>query len=191
MAAYELLNYLGLALIYAGLAAALLWAGLWPLRGSQAARDALALWPVLFFLVLTQHPFPDPATLDCSTGGVAPILKPFATLDHLQRLANRNGGAGLWLGDKVVQAAVMNFALCVLIGVALTRFLRRSAAALLCGFALSLTAETSQLTGLFGLYPCAYRYFETDDLILNSLGVLVGFVLWRWLRGRMEKSRTT
>lgn len=190
MSISELLQYLGPALIYAALAATLLWVVLKPLRGPQAVGDALALWPTLFFLVLTQHPLPDAVTLDCSAGGVEPILKPFATFDHLQRLAARGGGFRPWLGDKVVQAAVMNFALCVLIGAALIRFLRHPAAALLSGFALSLTAELSQLTGLFGLYPCAYRYFETDDLILNSLGVLVGFVLWRWLRGRMEKSRT-
>jgi hypothetical protein len=191
MPIYEILQYVGPALIYAAVTAALLWVGLRLLRGAQAVGDALALWPVLFFLTLTQHPFPDPAALDCSADGVAPILKPFATVDHLQRLAARGGGGALWLGDKVVQAAMMNFTLCVLIGVALTRFLRHPAAALLSGFALSLTAELSQLTGLFGLYPCAYRYFETDDLILNSLGVLVGFVLWRRLRKRIKKSRTT
>lgn len=48
-------------------------------------------------------------------------------------------------------------------------------------FAVSLTAtcliETAQLTGLFGLYPYAYRTFEVDDIICNALGGMLGWLL--------------
>jgi glycopeptide antibiotics resistance protein len=37
----------------------------------------------------------------------------------------------------------------------------------------------AQLTGLFGLYPCAWRTFEVDDLILNIGGLMAGFALMR------------
>jgi glycopeptide antibiotics resistance protein len=35
------------------------------------------------------------------------------------------------------------------------------------------------LTGLFGLYPCAFRTFEVDDLIFNISGLLAGFAMMR------------
>jgi glycopeptide antibiotics resistance protein len=42
-------------------------------------------------------------------------------------------------------------------------------------------AELAQLTGVFGLYPCAFRTFEVDDLIFNIFGLLAGFAMMgRW-----------
>ena len=35
--------------------------------------------------------------------------------------------------------------------------------------------ELTQLTGLYGIYPRPYRLFDIDDLILNSLGTMIGF----------------
>jgi glycopeptide antibiotics resistance protein len=40
----------------------------------------------------------------------------------------------------------------------------------------------AQLTGLFGLYPCAFRTFEVDDLIFNISGLMAGFAVLRWWR---------
>ena len=37
-------------------------------------------------------------------------------------------------------------------------------------FLTSLLIETTQLTGIWGIYPCAYRLFDVDDLITNTLG---------------------
>lgn len=43
------------------------------------------------------------------------------------------------------------------------------------GFFLSLFYETSQYTGLYGIYPHAYRFADVDDLIVNTLGAVIGF----------------
>ena len=183
----ELLAYLGPALAYAALGTALLWP-LWrAAAGGLDGRHALTLFLVLFFLVLTQHPLPDRATLDCGRGGMEPILRPFATLDHVERmwLIQRDDpsiGLTRWLGNKVIQAAVMNFTLCALIGAAFARHAggrRPFLTALAFGVLLSGGAELMQLTGLFGLYPCAWRTFETDDLILNVGGLMAGFAIMR------------
>jgi hypothetical protein len=191
----QLVAYLGPALIYASLLTALIFGGL---RGVARGRpggwrpqmqDAWAIGLVAFFLVLTQHPFPDPTTLDCSQGGAPPILQPFATLSRFALLWDRSGGPGPWIADKVVQASAMNFVLCLLIGMAITRYLRGPRMALkafLCGAALSLTAEILQLTGLLGVYPCPYRQFEVDDLILNIGGVMAGVALARLFRRRRD-----
>lgn len=44
-------------------------------------------------------------------------------------------------------------------------------------FLLSLFFELTQLTGLYFIYPRPYRLFDVDDLILNTLGGLVGYFL--------------
>ena len=44
-------------------------------------------------------------------------------------------------------------------------------------FLLSLFFEVTQLTGLYGIYPKAYRLFDIDDLLMNTLGGLLGFCL--------------
>lgn len=46
---------------------------------------------------------------------------------------------------------------------------------LLIGFLVSLFYELTQLTGLWFIYPKAYRYAEVDDLINNTLGALIGY----------------
>ena len=186
----ELLAYLGPAFLYAG-GAMLAAFALLRLAGAQVdGRHALTLFLALFFLALTQFPLPDRATLDCSDGGAEAILKPFTTLDHIARLwrwwRNEPGiGLAAWAGSKVIQAAVMNFALCAAIGAAFARHVAGPGAAWWAlGLAVLLSggAELAQLTGLFGLYPCAWRYFEVDDLILNIGGLMAGFALARrWL----------
>ncbi len=44
-------------------------------------------------------------------------------------------------------------------------------------FLLSLFFELTQLTGLYFIYPRPYRLFDVDDLIVNTLGAIPGFIL--------------
>ena len=46
-------------------------------------------------------------------------------------------------------------------------------------FLLSLFFEITQLSGLYGLYPYPYRLFDVDDLLLNTLGGLLGFLFYK------------
>lgn len=45
------------------------------------------------------------------------------------------------------------------------------------GFLISLFFELTQLTGLYGIYPRPYRLFDVDDLIMNTLGVMLGYLM--------------
>jgi glycopeptide antibiotics resistance protein len=45
------------------------------------------------------------------------------------------------------------------------------------GFAVSLCFELTQLTGVWGSYPCPYRLFDVDDLAVNTAGALVGWAV--------------
>ncbi len=47
---------------------------------------------------------------------------------------------------------------------------------LLFTFLLSLFFEWTQLSGLYGIYPRSYRLFDVDDLLINTLGGLFGFL---------------
>jgi len=54
---------------------------------------------------------------------------------------------------------------------------RGVATALVGGIALSGFIEVTQLMGVWGLYPCAYREFDVGDLLTNTLGAVLGSLL--------------
>ena len=41
--------------------------------------------------------------------------------------------------------------------------------------------ELTQLTGLYFIYPNPYRLCDIDDLIQNTLGGVIGFLIMGWL----------
>ena len=84
-------------------------------------------------------------------------------------------------GNPLRHPAFLQLALNVLLFVPLGVFLRVLAGrgivtALLVGLGLSLFIETTQLTGVWGLYPCAYRFFDVGDIMTNTTGALLGSV---------------
>lgn len=57
-------------------------------------------------------------------------------------------------------------------------------------FLLSLFFELTQLTGLYGIYPRGYRLFDVDDLIINTFGGCLGYLvtpLFSWLFPSKDK----
>lgn len=173
-----MLVYFGSALAYAALTAAGLWALAWLLGVRQALRRVgLPAFAGLALVFLALHPFPDPATMACPRPDTTPQLVPFLFLDRVQALAARGASLGVWLTDLTVMSSIMNFVVCGGFGLMLARAGLRPLAAGATGLALSLGVETTQLTGLYGLYPCPYRQFDVDDLILNTGGTLAGATL--------------
>ncbi|MDY0393954.1 VanZ family protein [Virgibacillus halophilus] len=76
--------------------------------------------------------------------------------------------------------AAYNFLLLLPLGVYLRYFFRSKQywkRAWLIGFLVSLFFEITQLTGIYGIYNCPYRLFNVDDLLLNSVGALTGFLI--------------
>ncbi|SHH03903.1 Glycopeptide antibiotics resistance protein [Anaerosphaera aminiphila DSM 21120] len=47
---------------------------------------------------------------------------------------------------------------------------------ILCGVLLSLFYEITQYTGLYGIYPKAYRLADIDDVMVNTLGTVLGYL---------------
>ena len=59
---------------------------------------------------------------------------------------------------------------------------------MLAGFAFSLLCEITQITGLFFIYPAPYRIFDVDDLIINTLGAVVGYFTFPLLARILPKA---
>jgi glycopeptide antibiotics resistance protein len=178
-----LLTHLGLAAAGAALGTTVL-ASLGFVRGFRnLGAWSLTFAVILFFLALTQLPLPDAAKLGCVGGGVLPNLVPFDFVRQFRAAWSSPGGIVPWLRSGAL-AAVMNLAIPALIGVLLARHGVAPGRALLLGCLVSLGAELTQLSATWGLFPCPYRKFDVDDLLLNGLGLALGLLGARAWRGR-------
>ena len=73
---------------------------------------------------------------------------------------------------------LLNVMLLVPFGVYLRYYFKRTwYETIVLSLALSLTFELTQLSGLFGFYSRPHRLFQVDDLILNTLGGLLGYMM--------------
>ena len=86
--------------------------------------------------------------------------------------------SALILTNPAVYKTVFNIALIVPLGMFLRYLLRWGLLpTTLAGLGTSLLFEISQYTGLFGIYPCPYRLADVDDLIVNTSGAVIGWLL--------------
>lgn len=179
-----LAGYLGQAAL-AALAGAAALLGLLRLLGVRSSlRAAAALGWALLVAALALLPLPGPGGPDCAAAP-APLLVPFAVLGHVVAVAGEGGVAAL-LADLTTVAAAANLAAFAVLGALAAPWLgrasgRASGGALrlllragLAGLAVSLAIETAQASALLGLYPCPWRRFDVDDLILNAAGMALG-----------------
>lgn len=83
-----------------------------------------------------------------------------------------------FLKYPVVYQAIFNVLLTVPLGVYLRYYFNRKwYQVILIGFFVSLSFEVLQLTGILGIYQHPYRLFDVDDLIVNTIGAFVGFII--------------
>jgi len=146
-----------------------LWAG--------ALVYGLALW------TYTLLPLPDPEALRCVPAQVRPLQFIEDALKYPV------GTVGDLAGNPALRQVALNVLLFVPLGFFLRLAWRRGfVVAGIMGFAVSLAIETTQLTGVWGLYPCAYRLFDVDDLLANTAGAVVGGLLSAALRPWLARS---
>lgn len=149
--------------------------------GSMSGRRILGWCAVCLYLtalvVYTVLPLPDAPAQWCASHAVGHNLHPLAFMDDIRR--ETAGMAPLVaLRSTVVLQVVFNVLLFVPLGVVLRRYFARGIlGSTLIGFATSVLIETSQYTGLFGIYPCAYRVGDVDDVLTNTLGAFLGAVV--------------
>lgn len=143
-------------------------------------RGGLSFWRlagwagflVYFFAIWTYTllPLPDPDALAC----VGVILDPGAVIDDIR--AGLAAGGNPLLSPQILQL-VFNVLLFMPLGFFVRVLLGRGfLVTVAIGFGVSLFIETTQLTGVWGVYPCAYRFFDVGDLATNTTGALIGAV---------------
>lgn len=129
-----------------------------------AAIYAVALW------TYTLVPMPEAGSFTC----VGTQIHAFGFVGDILRTRAEIGTRAL-LTDAVFLQVALNVVLFVPLGFFVRAIAGRGVVvAGAIGFLASLLIETTQLTGLWGLYPCAYRVFDVDDLIVNTAGAVLG-----------------
>jgi glycopeptide antibiotics resistance protein len=108
-------------------------------------------------------------------------LTPLASLDDVLLHAQDHSLVQTLVSGVLLQV-LMNVVFFVPLGfLLLYRWRRTWWQAILAALALSLAIELTQGTGLWGLAQCPYRLADVDDLLTNTVGGLLGWLLAFWL----------
>lgn len=92
------------------------------------------------------------------------------------------------LRERAFLQVAFNVLLTVPFGVFLRYYFRRSwQVCLFLSLGLALLFEITQVTGIYSLYDYPYRLFDVDDLLMNTLGGLLGFIIADWLGERLPQ----
>ncbi len=150
-------------------------------RGRAGGWTSVVFYSFLFYLLAallqTIIPLPRDGGAYCATRSYAstPQLRPFYFLEVIQQRARGHWDLGAIMRNAPLWSTALNVVLLVPLGIYLRYLVKmRFLPAVLTGFGVSLFFELTQLTGLWFVYPCAYRLFSVDDLILNTAGALLG-----------------
>lgn len=129
----------------------------------------LALLIVAFSLIsYTSLPAPQIGDYMCTS----PVFDP---LTDIRAIIDEQANGGSFLSNPALQVTLFNVLFFMPLGFLLRAMFGFGVArAAIFGFAASLTVELTQLTGIWGLYPCSYRLFSVGDLETNTLGAVLG-----------------
>lgn len=155
--------------------------------GSIPWLRTLIVYSFVFYLLVAYYMVILPLPEDRSAVvpyAQTPQLMPFNFVhEFLAQTTFSFSDSSTWLPtlrNPYIYEAFFNVLLLVPLGMYLRYYFRRTWwQTLLIGFATTLFYEVSQITGLWGIYAHPYRLFDVDDLLMNTLGAMVGF----WLVG--------
>jgi glycopeptide antibiotics resistance protein len=153
-------------------------------RGRAGGWATVVFYMFLFYLLAsvmqTVIPLPRNPEAYCATQTYAstPQLRPFYFIEVVEQRARGRWSPGAMMRNPALWSTALNVVLLVPLGFFL-RYMAKSRflAATAIGFGVSLLFELTQLTGLWFVYPCAYRLFSVDDLILNTVGAAIGWLI--------------
>lgn len=132
-----------------------------------------------FFLTVLPLPQITEGFCDYRIGKVVPSFYPFRFVRDTFREVQGNISLFSIVKSTTFMVTTFNVLLLMPLGFFLKYLfqVKNKGLATLIGFLVSLFFEITQLTALYGLYPCRYRHFEVDDLITNTFGCFIGFVI--------------
>jgi glycopeptide antibiotics resistance protein len=151
--------------------------------GRVEPRRAVVLYAFIAYalvvVALVFLPFPDPDAV-CQELEQTVSSVPFQWVTDMRANLAYHNRSGLFaiLTAPAFLSFAFNAALFVPLGVVMHRVLHRGfITTAITGFVVSLLFEVTQYTGNFGMYDCPYRIFDVDDLISNTTGSLVGWII--------------
>lgn len=138
--------------------------------GRLRLASAVAAYITILYIAglgcFTLYPLPSGDAGPGITYGIAPQLNPLNFINDISKD-----------GIKAVLQLLFNVVLFIPLGFIAKRFLRLNLGiTTLIALGTTILIESAQLTGLFGIYPYAYRTFEVDDIICNTLGGVIGWL---------------
>jgi glycopeptide antibiotics resistance protein len=150
--------------------------------GRIEPRRGLVLYGLLAYglvaLALIFLPFP--ARSEVCQGDQMLSTVPFQWVTDMRNnmaAYGRSGIGAMATSTAFIQQA-FNAALFVPLGIVLRKAFGKGVAAVACiGLGASLMIEVVQYTGNFGVYDCPYRIADVDDLISNTFGSLLGWMI--------------
>lgn len=152
-------------------------------HGSISKWRAFIIYSFIFYLICAYYlvilPLPERESIHTSWREMMQ-LKPFAFVGDFLRETSMNlhnpRSMLRGLREGVVTQPLFNIVMTIPFGIYLRYYFNKSfKQTLILSFLLSLFFEFTQLSGLYGYYSGPYRLFDVDDLILNTLGGLVGY----------------
>jgi glycopeptide antibiotics resistance protein/uncharacterized RDD family membrane protein YckC len=158
-------------------------------RGRAGGWTTLVFYSFLFYMLAaflqTIIPLPRDGGAYCAghTYASSPQLRPFYFIEVIQQRARGQWGISAILHNGVLWSTALNVVLLFPLGLFLRYVTKLGVfAATAAGFGVALFFELTQLTGLWFIYPCAYRLFSVDDIILNTFGAFLGALIGGPLR---------
>ncbi|MEE1938306.1 VanZ family protein [Streptomyces sp. TRM 70361] len=154
-------------------------------HGVLSSGRALSLFGFLYYaftalcMALVPLPVRTPDMCTRFAEVARPGWRPGHTLGDVWKEADQQVSLGaLVLHNPAVAGAVFNVLLLLPIGVFVRCHVRRGlAVATAAGLGTSLFFELTQGTGIWGIYPCPYRLFDVDDLLFNTAGAALGWLV--------------
>lgn len=153
--------------------------------GSVSKLRALIIYSFILYMMtiyfLVILPLPNPKTMTKPTTPMI-TLKPFAFItDFIKETSLNITNPTTYLKalkEPCFYVPVFNILITIPFGIYERYYFKKDAKTTSKNsFLLSLFFEVTQLTGLYFIYPYPYRLFDIDDLILNTLGGYLGFLL--------------
>ena len=107
-----------------------------------------------------------------------PQLIPFAFVGDFIETFKEASSVLAFLKSPIIYTTLFNIAITIPFGIYLRYYFKKKwYTTIIYTFLLSLYFEITQLTGLYGIYPKAYRLFDVDDLIINTIGGAFGYLI--------------
>lgn len=139
-------------------------------------------------MVFTLFPLKNQEPFTCSRDPLR--TTPFQSFAEVLDMSSSQGFTSILMSSQFLQI-VCNVLLFIPLGfLARAVFKRSLLVSTLIAAGLSLAIELTQLTGIWGVYDCAYRIFDVDDLMTNTAGGLPGATLaLAWVTARRREER--